>query len=366
MIPHLLHPAGTVDAAAAGRLLASMTEDRTYTLDFEDVDGIHFAALRKLMNARRAGCRFCIINACDAVVDRFVDSGVGTLIDVCRKPKPLDLSRYEEFGASYMSKAYNCDDGDSMMKLYGPGVPRETVFREKTVARAVMLFGLPTPLVGSVSEDGGRTALDFERIHGKRSFSRIISEEPGKLEAIARRFARMSRQLHETPCDTAVFENSVLAHRQAVINCRELTDADKEAFLSFADSIPAATTCLHGDLHIGNIITDGQRDLWIDVGDFAYGVPEWDLGMMYFASNFMSEERCDNIFHLNNATLRAHWNAFARVYYDTDSKEALEAEVRKMHPFIATKILFASTKVSGVKGPVTEGLLQIIDKFLPK
>ena len=350
MIPHLLHPAGTVDAAAAGRLLASMTEDRTYTLDFEDVDAIHFAALRKFMNARRAGCRFCIINACDAVVDRFVDSGVGTLIDVCRKPKPLDLSRYEEFGASYMSKAYNCDDGDSMMKLYGPGVPRETVFREKTVARAVMLFGLPTPLVGSVSEDGGRTALDFERIHGKRSFSRIISEEPGKMEAIARRFARMSRQLHETPCDTAVFENRVLAHRQAVINCRELTDADKEAFLSFADSIPAATTCLHGDLQPSNVITTGLEDLWIDLGDFGYGYPLLDLGMLYFLTRLTTEERAMQLFHLDCASLARFWDAFAEEYAGARTPEQKQAFEQEVVPYAALHMIYLGTNFGFVPG----------------
>ncbi len=350
MIPHLLHPAGTVDAAAAGRLLASMTEDRTYTLDFEDVDGIHFAALRKFMNARRAGCRFCIINACDAVVDRFVDSGVGTLIDVCRKPKPLDLSRYEEFGASYMSKAYNCDDGDSMMKLYGPGVPRETVFREKTVARAVMLFGLPTPLVGSVSEDGGRTALDFERIHGKRSFSRIISEEPGKLEPIARRFARMSRQLHETPCDTAVFENRVLAHRQAVINCRELTDADKEVFLSFADSIPAATTCLHGDLQPSNVITTGLEDLWIDLGDFGYGYPLLDLGMLYFLTRLTTEERAMQLFHLDCASLARFWDAFAEEYAGARTPEQKQAFEQAVVPYAALHMIYLGTNFGFVPG----------------
>lgn len=350
MIPHLLHPAGTVDAAAAGRLLASMTEDRTYTLDFEDVDGIHFAALRKFMNARRAGCRFCIINACDAVVDRFVDSGVGTLIDVCRKPKPLDLSRYEEFGASYMSKAYNCDDGDSMMKLYGPGVPRETVFREKTVARAVMLFGLPTPLVGSVSEDGGRTALDFERIHGKRSFSRIISEEPGKLEPIARRFARMSRQLHETPCDTAVFENRVLAHRQAVINCRELTDADKEVFLSFADSIPVATTCLHGDLQPSNVITTGLEDLWIDLGDFGYGYPLLDLGMLYFLTRLTTEERAMQLFHLDCASLARFWDAFAEEYAGARTPEQKQAFEQAVVPYAALHMIYLGTNFGFVPG----------------
>ena len=129
------------------------------------------------------------------------------------------------------------------------------VAQEKAVARAVMLFGLPTPLVGTLYEDGDRTALDFERIPDKRSFSRIIAEEPEQLETITRRFAKMCRKLHETPCDTTLFQDRVLAHRQVVINCKELTDAEKEPVLAFVDSIPRVTTCLHGDLQMSNVIT---------------------------------------------------------------------------------------------------------------
>ena len=72
MTPNLIRPAGILDADAAGKLLSSLTEDHPYILDFSDVEAVHFAALRKLLNARRAGCRFSIINACDAVAERFV------------------------------------------------------------------------------------------------------------------------------------------------------------------------------------------------------------------------------------------------------------------------------------------------------
>ena len=34
----------------------------------------------------------------------------------------------------------------------------------------------------------------------------------------------------------------------------------KERALNFIDKSPDADTCLHGDLHIGNVITDGRRN----------------------------------------------------------------------------------------------------------
>ena len=331
MIDHLLHPSGLLDAIAAGELLASMADGQPYTVDFSDVTGIHFAALRRLMNARRGGVRFSIINASDEVVERFVDTGVSNFINVCRKPKPLDMSKYEEFGASFLSKAYNSQDGDAMIKVYGSNVPKWLVAQEKSVARAVMLFGLPTPMVGTIYEDGEMTGLDFERIPDKRSFSRIISEEPERMEEITRRFARLSKQLHSTPCDTAIFSDRALVHRQAVVNCQGLSDSEKEQILRFVDAIPAATTCLHGDLQMSNVITSGNEDLWIDLGDFGYGYPMLDLGMLYFLMRLGTEERSQHLFHMGMEDLKRSWDIFVEEYagaYTQTQKDDFEKEVR--------------------------------------
>ena len=65
-------------------------------------------------------------------------------------------------------------------------------------------------------------------------------------------------------------------------------------------------------------------------------------------------------------TLKAHWQAFAPVYYGTDSKEALEAEVRKLYPFIATKIAFLISKLRNGDGVVSEALMKMFDQFMPQ
>ena len=64
--------------------------------------------------------------------------------------------------------------------------------------------------------------------------------------------------------------------------------------LDFLEKVPESEYCMHGDLQIGNIISDGRHKLWIDVGEFAYGVPEWDLGTVYEFS------------HLTNAKSKKH------------------------------------------------------------
>ena len=71
-----------------------------------------------------------------------------------------------------------------------------------------------------------------------------------------------------------------------------------------------------------------------------------------------------SIFHLDNDMLRAHWKAFAPVYYGTDDEKVLEAEVKKLYPFIATKIAFSISKISNGKRAFSAPLLQILDKYL--
>ena len=363
MIDHLIRPSGILDADAADRMLGAMTENVPYTFDFSDVEAIRFSALRRLLGARRSGRRFCIINASESIVERFVDTGVSAFVDVCRKPRPLDLSQYESFGGSFLSESYNSLDGDSMLKLYGPNVPREMVAQEKAAARAVLLFGLPTPMVGTIYEDGDRTALDYERITPKRSFSRIISEEPERLEEITRRFARMCRQLHETPCDTTLFNDRVLPHRQAVINCPELEDTEKQEILKFVDRIPAATTCLHGDLQMSNVITSNGEDLWIDLGEFGYGYPLLDIAMWYFLTKITTEERARHLFHLGMDDLVRIWDLFVDEYAGAATPDAKDAFERQVVPYAALHMIYIGVEYGFQPGLLDAARSLILNQF---
>lgn len=323
---------GTVDGPAARQLISAMTPGALHTLDFSGVTGIRFAGLRALLSCRRSGQRFCVINAEDNVAERFEDTGVSVFINICRKPKPLHIGEYDEFGASFLSHAFNSEDGDSMIKVYGKRVPKWLVAQEKAVARAVMVFGIPTPLVGTLYEDGESTGLDFERIEGKRSFSRIIAEEPGRLEEISRRFAVMCRNLHSTPCDTNIFADRSIYYRQAVMNCRDISDSLRGKLISFIDSIPSETTCLHGDMQLSNVITNGVEDLWIDLSDFGYGNHMFDMGMWHFLSKLNTEERLQALFHLGKEDMARVWDFFVEEYFGAvtpEAKAGVEAEVMR-------------------------------------
>lgn len=280
------------------------------------------------------------------------------------KYNQINLDDYVQTGEGGTSLTYNSKDGKTLAKLFLKGWSAETSEREFLISRVVFESGLPTPEPIRLITDGERFGAEYELIPSKRSFTRVISQEPDKLVPLSERFAALARQIHETPADTSRLPDMRELVRSWILRFEQLPDAFKDRFIRFLDTVPSMPRCLHGDLHIGNIITDGTRDLWIDVGDFAYGVPEWDLCMLYYSANFLSPERAENIFHLDMPTLHRHWEVFARAYYQTDSQEELDARIRGLHPFAATKMAFVIAKMRDGKGPVSDGLLQLFDRYL--
>ena len=277
----------------------------------------------------------------------------------------INLDDYVQTGEGGTALTYNHKDGKTLAKLFMPSVAADNAVREFNINKVVYDLGLPTPKPIRLITDGERFGAEYELIQPKRSFTRIISQEPDQLVPLSERFALLAKKLHQTPADTTRLPDMCELASTWIDRLADFPDELKRRFHHFLDTVPSTPTCLHGDLHIGNIITDGSRDLWIDVGDFAYGTPEWDLGMMYYSSHFLKPERADNIFHLDNDTLKAHWNAFASVYYGTDDEKVLEAEITKLHPFIAAKIAFFISKLSNGKHPFSGPLLQLFDKYLP-
>ena len=280
--------------------------------------------------------------------------------------KQIDLNDYVQTGEGGTALTYNHKDGKTLAKLFLASMAAENAIREFRMSQVVYEIGVPTPKPIRLITDGTRYGAEYELIQHKRSFTRIISQEPDQLVPLSERFAVLAKQIHQTPADTTRLPDMRELVGMWIDRLVDFPDELKRRFHSFIDTVPSTPTCLHGDLHIGNIITDGSRDLWIDVGDFAYGVPEWDLSMMYYVAHSLSPERADNIFHLDNDTLKAHWTAFAKAYYGTDSQEVLNAEVQKLQPFIFIKMTFFVSKLCDGKRPLSELIIQYLDKALPK
>ena len=236
-------------------------------------------------------------------------------------------------GESYVSR----EDPGLLLKLYFPGKEKQA-YNELLRSQKVFDAGIPVPEPGHfvVTEDN-RYGILFRRIQDKVSISRAVGDNPDKVHEYAVHFASLCRQLHSIKVDTTAFD-SVKNHYLDILTVSTLfTESQKEKIARFIKDAPDSDTAIHGDLQFGNVIISGEKDYFIDLGDFCYGHPYFDLGMVLLTCKLSNEEFTKDVFHMDNETAGRFWEAFVPEYFGKDvSVEEIEAELL---PYAALKTI---------------------------
>lgn len=263
----------------------------------------------------------------------------------------IDLNDYVQTGEGGTALAYTHKSGKSLAKLYNPDFDIVKIKEEFWTSRTVFDLGISTPEPYRLVTDGKRFGGEYELIQGKRSFSRIISQESERLEELSLEFACMARKLHATKADTSRLRSYKEMVTQFYSGKTFVPEDYRKKVLEFLDKVPDTPTCLHGDLQISNAITDGKRTLWIDVGGFGYGAPEWDLALMWNLAHMPDAEKLDFLFHLPSETMKAHWNIFFTAYLGTNDPGRIEDATRRLSMFAAAKIPYMIETAFHMKVP---------------
>ena len=275
----------------------------------------------------------------------------------------IDLNEYVRTGEGGTAITYTHKTRNTLAKLYNPGFEADRAVADFLTARTVFEMGIPTPEPYRLVTDGERFGAEYELIRNKRSFARILSEEPERLEEISLTFAQFARELHTRKADTTRLRSYKQVLTRFYQEKNLVPEEYKRRALAFIEKVPEADTCLHGDLQIGNIITNGDRTLWIDVGEFSYGLPEWDLSILWTMAHNMKADRTVNLFHITPETFNKHWNIFLPAYLGTSDSEALETYTKRLFPFYAAKVPYVFDMAYHTTLPA-EALERII-KMLP-
>ena len=263
----------------------------------------------------------------------------------------IDLNDYVQTGEGGTALAYTHKSGKSLAKLYNPDFDIGKIKEEFWTSRTVFDLGISSPEPYRLITDGKRFGGEYELIQGKRSFSRIISQESERLKELSLEFACMARKLHATKADTSRLRSYKEMVTQFYSGKTFVPEDYRKKVLEFLDKVPDTPTCLHGDLQISNAITDGKRTLWIDVGGFGYGAPEWDLALMWNLAHMPDAEKLDFLFHLPSETMKAHWNIFFTAYLGTNDPGRIEDATRRLSMFAAAKIPYMIETAFHMKVP---------------
>lgn len=243
--------------------------------------------------------------------------------------KNIDLTQWQQVGEGANGKTYvarpqaapQCGYTDGanagvILKVSNSHLSTlEAVRKEFDVSRAVHALGLATPEMKEIVRVGNAYGTISELIKPKRSLGRICCDNPERTEEMATLLCTRGKELFATPCDTGFFPSRKAQLLQALGRVQFVGRKTLSTLETFAQRIPDATTCLHGDFQMGNLILSGERHYWIDLDRFGYGDPMFDVGHLYMLCNvYSSMKYVQGLFHVTRDQFHRFWDAFARAY----------------------------------------------------
>ena len=258
---------------------------------------------------------------------------------------PISLNDYILSGGGANGESYDHrSDPSVMLKLYFPGKIQQPL-DEMTLARKVYDAGIKTPEPGEyvVTEDG-RYGIRFHRILGKKSYARATGDDPGNVQRYAEEFAEECLKLHATHVDTSIFENVKDRYLRLLEENPFFTPAQKEHLSRFIIDTPDTDTAIHGDLQFGNLIFVGRERWFIDLGDFCYGNPLFDTGMVYLTCVLSDEAFIKEAFHMPKSVAGRFWEYFAPAYFGKDIPLKEIEEMIRPYAGLKTLIVERDTK----------------------
>ena len=245
------------------------------------------------------------------------------------EPLLISLADYvPDGGGATGDSFYLKSDPSVLLKLFHEGKTQQSL-DELRLSHLVYDTGIPTPEPGDyVTTADGRRGIRYRRIIGKKSYARASSDHPEKIPFYAAEFAGMCRHLHSVHLDTTQFENVKARYNRLLEENPFFTKTEKDKLARFIADAPDTDTAIHGDLQYGNAIFVGDKRYFIDLGDFCYGYPLFDVAMVYLCCYLSTEAFIQEVFHLPKTLSRQFWDCFAPVYFGTDRPpRSIEEEI---------------------------------------
>lgn len=245
------------------------------------------------------------------------------------EPLLISLADYvPDGGGATGDSFYLKSDPSVLLKLFHEGKTQQSL-DELRLSHLVYDTGIPTPEPGDyVTTADGRRGIRYRRIIGKKSYARASSDHPEKIPFYAAEFAGMCRHLHSVHLDTTQFENVKARYNRLLEENPFFTKTEKDKLARFIADAPDTDTAIHGDLQYGNAIFVGDKRYFIDLGDFCYGYPLFDVAMVYLCCYLSTEAFIQEVFHLPKTLSRQFWDCFAPVYFGADRPlRSIEEEI---------------------------------------
>ena len=322
-------------------------------LDASDLEYISSAGLRTILHLRKDNPDLKVVNVRSDVYEIFDMTGFTQMMPIEKAYRVVSVEGCEEIGRGANGTIYRIDK-DNVVKVYNNADALEEIQHEREVARLALILGVPTAISYDVVRVGDSYGSVFELLNA-RSFSKILTTEPDKLDWCVKEYVDMLKLIHSTE----VPEGKLPDMKAVAVDWAKFVQdyLPKEAgdkLVSLVEAVPHNDHMIHGDYHTKNLELQGDEVLLIDMDTLAVGDPVFEFASIYNAFIGFSELNHENVkefqgFDFDMALL--FWHKVLVEYFGTEDEAVLKDVEDKSRIVGYTRLIRRSIRRDGLNIP---------------
>lgn len=333
----------------------------TLTLDAASLAYISSAGLRVLLRLRKQYPDMRITNVNSEVYEILDMTGFTEMMPVEKAYRVVNVEGCEEIGRGANGTIYRIDQ-DNVVKVYNNADALADIQHEREVAKLALILGIPTAISYDVVKVGESYGSVFELLNA-RSFSKILSTEPEKLDWCVKEYVDMLKRIHAT----LVPKGKLPDMKQTALNWagfmqEYLPEEAGKKLLRLIEEVPHDDHMIHGDYHTKNLELQNDEVLLIDMDTLAVGHPIFELGSIYNAFQGYSEYDHSVIQHfqgLSFETGRLFWRRSLSAYLGTSNEKKLKEVEDKARIIGYTRMIRRSIRRKGLETEAGRAEIQL-------
>ena len=292
----IAYPEGRISSENAGELqrelLALMREhpDCELVIDAGALEYISSAGLRVLLTvARGQSNNLTVRNVSPEVYEIFDMTGFTSILNVRKRLRELSVEGCEIVGSGEVGTVYRIDE-DTIVKVYKLPDSIPLIENEQKRAKQAFLKGIPTAISYDVVRVGEQYGSVFEMVKAS-TYNEVLRSAPERKEEIVRHYADFLRRVHAVEMEPGELPDAREIYRGYLSDLRKLMPEPLYARLrALFEAMPENLHAIHGDIHMKNVMLDGDQPLLIDMDGLSVGDPVFDLQGVFVTYQLFGED----------------------------------------------------------------------------
>ena len=356
---------GHIDSANAGdvekeiREILDAEKPSDLVLDADQLNYISSAGLRIILRLRKEYADLKIINVSSDVYEIFDMTGFTEMMDISKAYRVISVDGCEVIGQGANGKVYRIDT-DTVVKVYFNPDALPEIHRERELARAAFILGIPTAIPYDVVRVGEGYGSVFELLNAK-SFAKLLINKEKPLEEVAAMSVDLLKQIHSTKIKPGTMPDMKAVALDWADFLKDYLPEDKWVKLhKLVADVPEDMHMMHGDYHIKNVMLQNGEVLLIDMDTLCHGHPVFELASIYNAYQGYSDvdhQVVQDFIGIPYETARKFWKETLRLYLDDADEETMRSVEEKAMLIGYTRIMRRRIRRNGFD--TEEGRIEI-------